>query len=188
MKISVNVEEKLFGDAEVIFNETGLDFETSIRVMLKRIVRDGNFSFLFENSHVNIPAHDDEKPDLAVPIEKNYAPVKMTKSRAIAIFKNAGIPINGVVTFSSKNKGSNNYWANPLFSVLDNDWFLILNDWMRQDIYLFMIPAKTFEHNRLVSRADKELIDLQIVYGDSLFTDIRSKISFAEYFKTKIHY
>ena len=66
---------------------------------------------------------------------------------------------NGNITFASKNKTVYNYWRTLLFEVLDSDWFLIFNDWLHQEIYLFEIPAKTFRYNQLVSRADKRQID-----------------------------
>ena len=102
----------------------------------------------------------------------------MTKNKAIALFINNGNSFNGNITFASKNKTAYNYLANPAFEVLDSDWFLILNDWVHQEVYLFEIAAKTFRYNQLVSRADKSQIDLQIMYEDNSFTDTRSKISF----------
>ena len=183
-KLIVNIDERLLDDAESVLDEMGLDIETSIRVLLKRIVRDGNTSFLFNNTSVKTSFDNKE----IMPKAKVNKSTKMTKNRAIALFKNNSISLNGNITFASKNKASSNYWANPPFEVLHNKWFLILNDWIRQKIYLFEIPARTFRYNQLVSRADQSKIDLQIMYDDNSFTDTRSKISFAKYLKGKISY
>ena len=85
-------------------------------------------------------------------------------------------------TFASKNRASNFYWANPQFDVLEQDWYLILNDWYKKELHLFRTPAYALAANALASRSDNEdKIDLQIIYNDSTFTDSRSKISFANF-------
>lgn len=99
-------------------------------------------------------------------------------------------------TFASKNKGSHTYWANPNVRMLFTDWYLILNDTAKRQLHLFYIPSNTFIHistkykcngiNELYEKnpndkLQKRLIDLQINYNDSLFTDIRSNIEFAKY-------
>lgn len=187
-KIEFNVDETLLCNAEEVLDETGLDIGTAVRVMLKRVVRDGNASFLFANSRINSLGCNEEKNKISVSQGKDCRAFKMTKNKAVGLFKNNGVSIGGNVTFSSKNKASSNYWANPQFKVLDSEWFLILNDWMHRELYLFEIPARTFKHNQLISRADKRLIDLQIMYEDNSFTDIRSKISFAQYLKDRFFY
>lgn len=187
-RIYADIDENLFNDANVIFNDVGLSMESAITVMLKRVVRDGGFSFLFDVNSVKAHYLPETKQEENAAEPKKEAQIKMTKNRAIALFKNEGIVFNNNVTFASKNKSSYNYWANPSFDVLDSDWFLILNDWVNREIHLFEIPAKTFRHDCLVSRADKNKIDLQIMHDDSLFTDARSKISFAKYLKITISY
>lgn len=187
-KLIVDIDESLLKNTEEVLDEMGLDIGTAIKVMFKRIVREGNPSFLFNNKSVKTPIDNNGQQEEIMPEVKTDEPIKMTKNKAIALFRNKGITFNGNVTFASKNKTAYNYWANPSFEVLDNDWFLILNDWMRREIYLFKIPAKTYRYNQLVSRADKSQIDLQIMYEDNSFTDTRSKISFAKYLKDKISY
>ena len=187
-KLIVDVDKKLLDNAEEVLDEMGLDVRTAIKVLLKRIVREGNSSFLFNNDPVKTSFDNREQKEEIVPEEKTDEPIKMTKNKAIALFRNNGISFNGNITFASKNKTAYNYWANPSFEVLDSDWFLILNDWVHKEIYLFVIPAKTFRYNQLVSRADKSQIDLQIMYEDNSFTDTRSKISFAKYLKDTISY
>ncbi len=187
-KLIIDMDEKLLDNAELVLDETGLDAKTAVKVMLKRIARDGNALFLFSGKPVKTSFDNKGQKEESISEIKDSKPIKMTKNKAIALFKNTGMSINENVTFASKNKAAYNYWANPSFEVLDSDWFLILNDWVRQKMYLFKIPAKTFRYNQLVSRADKSKIDLQIMYEDNSFTDTRSKISFAKYLKGKISY
>ena len=115
--------------------------------------------------------------------------MKMTKSKAAALFRQKGYSLNGTTTFSSKNQAAYHYWANPAFDVLTEQWNLILNDWLNRELHLFMIPANSIEPQSLVCRADKPYqIDLQIMYGDSSFTDMRSKMSFAKFLTQTLKY
>lgn len=186
-RLTVDIADGLLKNTEEVLEETGLDIETAVKVMLKRVAREGNISFLFSGVSLNTLDNNAFYGGTAPEI-KASEPIKMTKNKAIALFKSNGVRINGNVTFASKNKTAHNYWANPSFEVLDTDWFLILNDWLRRKLYLFKIPAKTYRYNQLVSRADKSQIDLQIMYEDASFTDSRSKISFAEYLKETVSY
>lgn len=187
-KLILEMDKNLIENAEEVLDEMGLDILSAIKVMLKRITREGNASFLFSNNSVKASVRDTATNDTVTADTTSDEPIKMTKNKAIALFRNNGNSLNGNITFASKNKTAYNYWANPAFEVLDSDWFLILNDWVHQEIYLFEIPAKTFRYNQLVSRADKSQIDLQIMYEDNSFTDTRSKISFAKYLKDRISY
>ncbi len=105
----------------------------------------------------------------------------MRKSNAVKLFRTRGKNINKAVTFSSKNKASFLYWSNPDFSVLEEDWTLILNDWVNKKMYLFDIPANSISFGELIPRADKaEKIDIEI-FDDNTFTDKISRYSFAKY-------
>lgn len=65
----------------------------------------------------------------------------------------------------------------------------ILNDWIKGELHLFMIPAHAIDRRFMVSRVDlREKIDLQIGYNDPTFTDTRSKQSFAKYLVMSIRY
>ncbi len=188
-KLFIETERQTLNEAEEILNETGLDISSAIKVMLKRIIREGNATFLFSNNSVKKYISTNSQNSPSNSNEQAEESIKMTKNKAINLFRSKGTFINGNVTFASKNKVGYNYWANPDFSVLENDWFLILNDWIRQDIYLFKIPKDSIRCNNLVARADmKNRIDLQIMYDDSSFTDTRSKISFAIYLTDRISY
>lgn len=92
-------------------------------------------------------------------------------------------------TFASKNSVTNCYWANPNIGMLNNTWDLVLNDDIHYKWYYFQIPANSIKLNQLVLRSDKKyLIDLQIRYNDSSFTDTRSGISFVKWLKKQGQY
>lgn len=183
-KISIEVNENLLDEVNIISDKVGLDIQSAITVMLKRVVRENGFSFLFDSK----PAEVTSLAENQGKEERKEVKFRMTKNRAIALLKNEDVSFNNNITFASKNKSSYNYWANPSFDVLKSDWFLILNDWIRREIHLFEIPAGTFGRDRLIARADKDKIDLQIMHDDPLFTDARSKISFLEFLKASISY
>ncbi len=98
------------------------------------------------------------------------------------MFRERGKYIDKNVTYSSKNRTTYNYWANPEFSVLKEDWTLILNDWVNRKLYLFRIPAKAISPQELVARNDKpNLIDIQILEDNPSFVDRRSEYSFRDF-------
>lgn len=187
-KISVEVNENLLEEVNMISDRVGLGLQSAVTVMLKRVVREGGFSFLFDNKPAPTSYSAESQGEEREEEEKKEVRFKMTKNRAIALLKNEDIKFNNNITFASKNKSSYNYWANPSFDVLASDWFLILNDWINREIHLFQIPAKKLGRGSLIPRADKDKIDLQIMHDDPSFTDARSKISFLEFLKVTISY
>ena len=183
MANAIYVEEQLLRDAEQILEKLGLDASTVAKMALKRVVRDGGISFLI----ADLPKIEVEP--VSTPVVATAEQGRITKNAAANLFKNKGFTPNHNLTFASKNKVGNYYWANPLFDVLQQDWYLILNDWIKRELHLFKIPVHTLKENDLVSRSDNnEKIDLQIAYSDATFTDSRSKISFAKFLVTTTSY
>lgn len=186
MTNAIYIEEQLLQDAEQILEKLGLDAGTIAKMALKRVVRDGGISFLI----ADLPKIEVEPVSApSIPVAATIEQSRITKSAAANLFKNKGFPTSHNLTFASKNKAGNYYWANPLFDVLKQDWYLILNDWIKRELHLFKIPVYSLKENDLVSRSDNdEKIDLQIAYSDTTFTDSRSKISFAKFLVTTTSY
>lgn len=114
---------------------------------------------------------------------------KIGKSEAIRLFMNLGYAFAHKPTYASKNKTANNYWANPDITVLHNDWYLILNDWISKTLYLFVVPRSSIMLSQLTTRNDNQnKIDLQITYNDPTFTDSRSGVSFRAYLQKEYKY
>ena len=183
----IRIEGNLAKESEKVLTEVGIDLNTVVKMTLKRVVRDGNINFLMAPlmQSVSEPA---VKPQVSNLGDRGNGHV-IAKSQAVALFTARGVRFNRNVTFASKNKSAYNYWANPYFSALDQDWYLILNDWIKGELHLFMIPARTIDPNFMVSRMDiRDKIDLQIAYNDPTFTDNRSKHSFAKYLLMSIRY
>ena len=176
---------------------------SSVHMLLKRIVKEQTIAFLLRNN-----SKDNNKAEKVLSVREQGAPVtlsnensslvsmsenidrvNMTKSISIRLFRGKGFEVGQNVTYASKNRGAYNYWANPEFGMLSVDWNIILNDWINKKIYLFTVPANSIMQNQLVSRNNKSyLIDLQIMYNDTTFTDNRSGVSFSKYFIAEIKY
>lgn len=186
MANTIIIDEQLLHDAEQILEEIGLDASAVAKMALKRVVRDGSISFLVADVariEVQAPA------EVAVPAPADIENGRITKSAATNLFRRNGISTNSNVTFASKNKAGNYYWANPLFEALKQDWYLILNDWIKKELHLFKIPAQSLKESDLLPRADnEEKIDLQIAYNDATYTDGRSKVSFYRFHIQSISY
>ena len=113
----------------------------------------------------------------------------MTKKKAIKLFESKGVYIGNNVSFASKNKSSDIYWANPPIEVLNKDWYFILNDNVKQKLYLFVIPYGKIAKNKLLHREDRpNVFDIKIEYLNSSFKDIVSGLSFKEYLDDAIEY
>ncbi|MBQ7033715.1 MAG: hypothetical protein IJN25_08680 [Clostridia bacterium] len=181
-----NLDKSLVAEAETILEDIGMDLQTVIRMTLKRIVRENSIAFLLPDTLSPYP--QEKLPEKSVP-PQTEPEIKMTKSRAATLFRQEGISLSHTTTFSSKNKTTQIYWANPAKSVLSEDWHLILHDWPRRSLHLFFIPRGSISVKEVKYRADnRNLIDLQILPDDSTFTDNRSKLSFAGYLVKSILY
>ncbi|MBR5806106.1 MAG: type II toxin-antitoxin system RelB/DinJ family antitoxin [Oscillospiraceae bacterium] len=177
---SIIVDKKTYDDAKKILDEIGLSVNDVTKIMLKKVARDGNIAFLLGNSQSLTTNHANTTISSVD---------KMTKNRAISLFRNEGISFDSNVTFSSKNKSTRNYWSNPSFDLLKEDWALILNDNINNKLHLLYIPKNSIAPHSLVSRGDnKHVIDLQILGDDIFFTDMRSKYSFSKFLKKTIDY
>ena len=177
---SIPIDKKTYDEANKILDEIGLSVTDIVKITLKKIIREGNISFLIE------------KKSNETTISSTPAPLfadKMTKSKAVSLFRNEGLSFNSIVTFASKNKSTRNYWANPSFDLLNENWNLILNDNINKKLHLFYIPKNSITPSQFVCRADNSnVIDLQILGDDVFFTDTRSKFSFSKYLKKTISY
>ena len=182
----IYVDEQLLREAEQILETIGLDASVVAKMALKRVVRDGSISFLV----ADVPKIEIQTPAEIAPTSSVVEEAgRINKSAAVNLFRRNGVYTNNNVTFASKNKVGNYYWANPLFEAIKQDWYLILNDWKKKELHLFKIPAHTFKESDLVPRSDnEEKIDLQIAYNDTTFTDGRSKVSFADFLVKSISY
>lgn len=193
-KYYLTLDDEVVNQAEKILDSINMDLNSAVTILLKKIIKEGNALFLFHqtnilpnveimnsSNHLKQKKANEEEKYMAITNNATMKP-DMTKSKAIRIFKNIGLNISGEITFASKNRTANNYWANPAFDVLSKNWTLILNDWVNRILYLLIIPANSINESQLVSRNDKKnVIDLQIAYDDSTFTDNRSGFSFKEY-------
>ena len=139
----------------------------------------------------NIPEIKQVIKPTSVITECNESPIKsISKFDAIRLFKNSGLNIlSRNCTFASKNSMSYLYWANPKTDLLEDDWWLILNDNINYKIHIFKISANSLDVDMIKVRADKPyLIDLQILFDDDRFTDTRSNIQFAKWYIKTLTY
>lgn len=117
---------------------------------------------------------------------------KRAKAESIQFLKNRGISVGKNVTYAVKQDKKDEFWANPNVSLLDQDWYIVLNNIVSHELIVLLVPAKTLKMNHvgdsgLYSRNDrKERIDLNINI-DTLI-DKRSKINFSIFEQARISY
>lgn len=187
-EIKVSVDDFIIASVKEFIEPLGFDVEIIVKILLNRIAREHSLDFLLVKEKTKEKnKFSDEESILALKSNGDSSERKhfrdMRKPLAISIFRNKGIMFNTNITFASKNRAANNYWANPTFESLDHEWFLILNDWINNVLYLFKVPACAISKNALVARADNNSqIDLQILYNDVNFRDTRSNYIFKKYY------
>ncbi len=223
--ISIELEEQIYNEAQAILNDYGLDVEGVIKSTLKRIVRQGSAEFIFAKQGVqaqtehaaveNIdtkPLVNGETKFIGMVASTPATPIaKITKTIAKSYFAKRGYVFDAPVIFSSRNKATSDYWANPSINTVRGKWYLILNDQYQRILRLFLIDCEngmqSLKENpynntqitaketlndmlRLVPRADKpELINLQILGDDIIrFTDKISGVEFRPYLIDEINY
>ncbi len=121
-------------------------------------------------------------------VEEQQNNSKITKADAIRLFNQSCIAIPKQCTFASLNKNGQYYWANPDISVLQNDWWFILNDTKNRRLYCFMVPGNTYHYSQFTIRGDRNQIDFEVIYGAINFTDKRSKIDFKNWLIKEVTY
>ena len=189
-KVFIEIQEDTLNQVNNVLDDLGLDIESAIRMFLRRIVRDQSVAFVLNNNGTiaSVPQPIIENNTFqsdVVKIDRG----EMRKMLAIKMFKERGKIIDKNVTYSSKNRTTYNYWSNPNFSVLDENWSLILNDWVNRKLYLFNIPSRSISASQLVPRNDqKDLIDIQILENDPNFVDKRSGFGFKRFLADEIDY
>lgn len=188
-KIIIEVQEDTLDQATGVLEDLGLDVESAVRMFLKRIVKEQSVAFVLPSANI-VSAPQPVVERVAPQTETVKADRgEMRKSLAMKMFRERGKYIDKNITFSSKNRSTYHYWANPDFSVLKEDWNLILNDWVNRKLYLFRIPAHSIHEQDLVARNDKpNLIDIQILEDNPSFIDRRSEYSFRRFLIDQIDY
>ena len=117
---------------------------------------------------------------------------EMSKQNAIDIFNKKGYNLKKPITYASKNSTTNSHWANPRVEFLSKNWNLILNDFIHRTLYLFQIPAFSFQSKQFYIRLSPHnrstrLLNIEITYGDDDFTD-KSGVKFIDYMVGKAGY
>lgn len=189
-KIVIEVQEDTLDQATGVLDDLGLDVESAVRMFLRRVVKDQSVAFVLPNANavrVSKPVVERVAPQTTETVKVDRG--EMRKTLAVKMFKERGRYIDKNVTYSSKNRTTYNYWSNPNFSVLEEDWTLILNDWVNHKLYLFRIPRNSISASELVGRNDQpDLIDIQILEDNPNFIDRRSDFSFRRFLVDEIDY
>ncbi len=188
-KITVDIQDDTLAKVTEILEDLGLDIENAVRMFFKRVIRDQSVAFVLPNTNGTVATTPSIDNTFTQTETAKIDRGEMRKSLAMKLFRERGRFINKNITYSSKNRSTYNYWANPDFSVLEQDWTLILNDWVNRKLYLFMIPAKSISQQELVARNDKpNLVDIQILEDNPSFIDKRSDYSFRRFLVDQIEY
>ena len=117
---------------------------------------------------------------------------KRAKSEALNFLKDQQIHVGKNATYAVKSEEKDEFWLNPQLKLLNEEWWIVLNNNQTMELVTMKIPGKTFsvqsdEKPGLLVRKDKpDLIDLNI--NTATFIDRKSGISFREYIVNRVSY
>jgi len=207
MKTQINfeIEDSILKEVDIVLDDIGLDLDSFIKMSLRKLIKEKSIGFIVNNKsrvqkdenegvktfHFKAGEDSEDFGNIVNDFVANiFDSIRMTKNSAIRLFRGSGVEIYSKnITFASKNSAANHYWSTPTIDVVEDDWYLILNDLIKRRLFLFYIPNGSITIDKLVKRADNpDLIDLQIDYSDETFTDKRSSISFEKYLIKTIKY
>lgn len=114
------------------------------------------------------------------------------KKEALEFLKDNGVSIGKNVNYSKRMESRAEFWIEPRRTVIDTDWYMVLNNQFINELIVLHIPENTFslkaeESEGLVLRRDNTArIELSI--SVETLVDRTSKCSFKEYEVARIKY
>ena len=114
------------------------------------------------------------------------------KKEALSFLESKGVVIGKQTNYAKRGDTRAEYWINPQHTVVDKDWYLVLNNQFKCELTVLHIPANSFaigteERTGLIVRGDNpNRIELNI--SDETLIDRTSKCSFKEYEIARIRY
>ena len=114
------------------------------------------------------------------------------KKDAVSFLQEKGMPVGKKVTYAVGQAGKDEFWANPQKELLNQEWWLILNNTTTMELLVLKVPkktlvAKTDKTDGLQVRSDKpELLDLNI--NMNTLRDRKSNVDFAPFVVKRIEY
>lgn len=89
-----------------------------------------------------------------------------------------GIKLSKKITYASKIKNYNYYWANTVQSTFYDEWNIVLEDYDNKIIHLFYIPRMYFKPSQFRIRKDSSkegVVSLTVRYNDDSFKVIDAR-------------
>jgi len=117
---------------------------------------------------------------------------KRAKNDAITYLEEKGITVGKKMTYAVKQQGKDEFWANPKKNLLEQEWWLVLNNNETMELVVIKIPAKAITISQdgvggLIVRPDKpDRLDLYI--NTVTFKDRKSDVDLSQYVVKKVKY
>ena len=217
--IKIEIDEGRYNEFIYILKNSKKTLDQCIQKMINRSIYEHNLDWLFynyNNEKINtesLNAASSELPPIihktityegtnSIPKsntifvsnkEKSFYNVKQKgksdiKNIAFKIFNDRGYYLyDKLVTLASSTLP--HFWMNPQKTVINKNWYIILNDRYRKKFHLLYVPANSISSANLVEKSnDDTRWEFQIDYYNSDFNDLCSNISFKKYFVDTVDY
>ncbi len=165
--IEIELEEEKYNKFKEIINQKGKSFSQIVTMIVDKTIEVNDIDWLYTSINGEVRS-------------KNIK----TKT-AVNLLRKKGYDINlWNSTFASKNARNDVYWLNPDKRHLEENWYVILNDYINKKLYLLYIPKNSI--NKLKMRNDR-ICNISITYDDNLI-DIHSGINFKQFLVDTFYY
>lgn len=114
------------------------------------------------------------------------------KSEVVKYVVSYGVNLNKFLSYAKYQENKQAFWANPKVDFLNEGFSLVLNNQIKNKIYVMNIPGNTMkcayprEEGKLITRKDKKHY-LDLLIDGETFID-KSGVSFKEYIVKTIEY
>ena len=119
---------------------------------------------------------------------------RIGKREAMQYLREHGIPVGEAVNIATLSKDGAWFWINPRSTMLERDWYIILNDDRRHELIALNIPPNTLRVSEewergsgvFLRRDRRELLDLHL--DSATLQDSRSGTKFSAFVVGKVGY
>lgn len=151
--------------------------------------------FVLQLIGVNVFSEKRGKPSLVKIIpSSNPAAIELRhKSEVAKYVKDQGLHLGDSFSYASLQERRDLFWINPHVECVDSDWTLLLNNQVKKEIIILLVPAKTFSLSKtpskgaLLIRKDRPIyIDLNI--SSKTLIDKRTDCDFSPFLVSVVKY
>ncbi len=166
--ITFEIDEAEYDLYKNIVESAGRTINQTFMMLIEKTLKETNINWLFSAVQGEVRAKNSKK------------------EKSIAMFNKLGYKCSlRNTTFATKTSNCATYWMNPDKKHLTEDWYIILDDNINNNLHLLFVPKNSITNLKM--RNDK-ICNVAIAYDDQQFNEIYTNTKFGKFFKQTIKY